>query len=619
MNNQYVGAPYNFIDFPSKWIERYASVDDLPPHDRYVEERLTGTIELTWQAESPVFVGGGKDKERFFQNHEGFAIPGSTVRGLIRSHVQILGMANWRDDIENERFLYRTFASKNSRLNDQYEARMGMTSTCKLQRQRKEKGRAFPEKLQAGYIVKTGKNQYKIYPALADDSGRQFYEIKESELRRMNPDRSLGIRYMYRVHSDRKQNLQRDVRYEPYICEVKYDMKADGRVNSIVPPDSTDPKKQKGYLLSSQWIEKKQTHYLIREMDESHPGIPVPVELVFSYERDLVRKKYKGNAKYAFYHLPEQLNKPKPVFYVHTDGQLYFGFTKYLRIFYDHTIHEGIPAHLREGWKLDYDKSLFGFISSKKDKVDRSYKGRLSFSDMQAVGNPRELPPVQMVLAGPKATAYSLYLKQPEAEQGKLMTYNDDGFELRGMKRYWLKTEVKPEKAKSDKVNVTIRPLDRGTRFTGTIRFVNLAPDELGLLLWAIMLNDGCDFNVGMGKPYGFGHMHLLRDSVKVTIENLEKKYNTKNLVFRDQYVETADPEQYIAIYKKYMKDQFDVDIDKEPHVQTFMAMSSYRLSPGRSRYMRIDKKEYDDLHPLPTVQDTIAGRTPKFIKPINR
>ena len=42
--------------------------------------------------------------------------------------------------------------------------------------------------------------------------------------------------------------------------------------------------------------------------------------------------------------------------------------------------------------------------------------------------------------------------------------------------------------------------MKKGTTFSGTIRFKNLKEDELGLLLWSLLLNDGCYQSIGMGK-----------------------------------------------------------------------------------------------------------------------
>ncbi len=405
------------------------------------------------------------------------------------------------------------------------------------------------------------------------------------------------------------------------MCRVSYSLKDDGRrIHRIEPPDVSGPGMEQGWLLSSGRIAGKMTHYLVREPDLSHPGIQIPKELVESYEQDLIRKKLGGshqrNRSNDFYQLPQNQGI-KPVFYAQSDKLLYFGFTPYLRVFYDHDIHHGIPEAFRTGWKLDYAKSLFGFSAQKEYGVDQSYKGRVAFEDMQAEGQPKEMNPVKVVLGEPKATAYSLYLKQPEAEKGVLRTYNSPDFELRGMKQYWLKTRIHPESTGNPRVDAEIRPLDRGTVFRGRIRFFNLTEDELGLLLWALMLEPGCSFQVGMAKPYGFGQMKLLQDSVKLKIENLERKYRQTNLTFRDDFMDEKDPMFYIQKYKEYMKTNYRIDIDTEPHIHSFFTMRKVRLEPEKARYMKIGSgvNEYRSLDPLPNVEEVAKGVRRRFRK----
>lgn len=78
------------------------------------------------------------------------------------------------------------------------------------------------------------------------------------------------------------------------------------------------------------------------------------------------------------------------------------------------------------------------------------------------------------------------------------------GFQLRGYKLYWLK-EAGAASTDKEKAASKLRPLPAGTVFSGVIRYRNLRPDELGLLLWALRLENGCFQSVGMGKPYGYG------------------------------------------------------------------------------------------------------------------
>lgn len=655
-NSGYVGAPYNFIDFPRRWIARYDSFDQLPPHDRYGDGLLSGSIELEWEAETPVFVGH-KGQGGFFRSHQGFAIPGSSVRGMIRSHVQVLGMCNYRDDIEDQWFLYRDMASQNQKLQEQYRASLGLASHNKQVAQQQERG-ALPEKLKAGYVEKGEDGKYYIFPAQQDEKGAQMYRVSERHLKGMKlpPDK---VKLMYKKEfweKNIKELTPQDINkeydkdgYRPYYVPICYTMDpAKGKIGKIMMHDanSAEGKMHEGYLLSSGYMYAgtdprtgqtkpgKLTHYIIRAAEENTPGQAIDKAYVDAYNTDLVRKKYKGNEKldreYEFYHLPAETGKRKPIFYVETAGEItYFGFTPYLRIFYDHSVHQGIPQAFREGDKLDYCKSLFGFSAYPSSSAGESaesdgaqaYKSRISFEDMQAVGEPCEMEPIRLILAEPKATAYPLYIKQPDASQtGELATYNDPDFSIRGMKRYWLKKEEHPEKSgkKNDKITSCLRPLPKGTCFQGRIHFFNLAEDELGLLLWAIMLEPESKVQIGKGKPYGYGRMKLKREKVILQIENLAAKYGMR-LSFAADYLKPCSPEKYIQAYWEYVQEKYQIDIRQEPHVQSFFKMVNTVLPNEQVRYMEIagegKNNEYKDLHPLSPVEDVIEGKVARRVK----
>ncbi|AEG61720.1 TIGR03986 family CRISPR-associated RAMP protein [Desulforamulus ruminis] len=644
-NFEYVGAPYNFIDFPRRWVARYDGFEQLPPHDRYGDGLLSGSIDLKWKAETPVFIG--HKEEGFFRNHQGFAIPGSSMRGMIRSHIQILGMCNYRDDIENQWFLYRDMASRNQRLKAQYRANLGIVSHNIQSAQQQERG-ALPDKLKAGYVEKGEDGKYYIFPAQQDKKGVQMYRISERHLRRMKlpPDK---VKLMYKkefweqdINKLTPQDINKEYYdkhgYRPYYVPVCYTMDAaKGKVGKIVIKDavSAEGQMEEGYLLSSGYMyagkSGKLTHYIIRAAEENIPGRAIDKTYVDAYNTDLIRKKYKGNERldkeYEFYHLPEEAGRRKPIFYVETAGKItYFGFTPYLRIFYDYSVHQGIPQAFRAGDQLDYCKSLFGFSAypssndgelAEPDAV-QAYKSRISFEDMQAVGNPCEMDPIPLILAEPKATAYPLYLKQPDAPStGELATYNEPNFTIRGMKRYWFKEEERLEKnhKKNDRILSYLRPLPKDTYFQGRIRFSNLAQDELGLLLWAIMLEAESKVQIGKGKPYGYGRMKLKREEVILQLEDLAIKYGSR-LTFASDYLKPGCPEKYIQAYWKYMQEKYQIDIRQEPHVQSFLMMAKQVLRNEQVRYMEIERQangeknnEYKGLHPLSSVKDVVEGK----------
>ena len=93
--------------------------------------------------------------------------------------------------------------------------------------------------------------------------------------------------------------------------------------------------------------------------------------------------------------------------------------------------------------------------------------------------------------------------------------YFDDEIELRGYKQYWYGAEKVPEiDQKNENIPTIIKPLPKETVFHGTVKFKNLSEDELGLLLWALQLDNGCYQGIGKGKPFGYGCVSVKIDSL---------------------------------------------------------------------------------------------------------
>ncbi|OUQ24008.1 hypothetical protein B5E80_08270 [Flavonifractor sp. An135] len=85
-------APYNFVPFSEKLLIRYETPGELPRHDRIDPALHSGEIQVELKAETPVFVSDGQPDPHFFRGPDGtYQIPGSTVRGLVRENMQILG------------------------------------------------------------------------------------------------------------------------------------------------------------------------------------------------------------------------------------------------------------------------------------------------------------------------------------------------------------------------------------------------------------------------------------------------------------------------------------------------------------------------------------------------
>ena len=92
---------------------------------------------------------------------------------------------------------------------------------------------------------------------------------------------------------------------------------------------------------------------------------------------------------------------------------------------------------------------------------------------------------------------------------------------MRGRKFYRHQNVAKEQEfiraeEKKDDQNRTLRDALRpGAKFNFDIEFENLAPVELGALLWSIEMEDGMFHKLGLAKPLGFG-------SVKIGIKKIE-------------------------------------------------------------------------------------------------
>lgn len=565
-NINYSYAPYNFIPLSKRVIERYKGIEYLPGHDEFVNNTLSGEIEYTIENVTDLIISNGNGK--FFKNVDNnYAIPGSTIRGKLRSNISTLGFSAIAQDIEDERFLYRRFASNSSNLNKEYNDRLGM----KIER---VNGKSFSilKNVNAGYVKKISDEEYVIIKSKTI-KGRTYFRISEKDLiHKYNGMK--GINFM----NDKRKTQS----YEPYTREVSFEVNENN--NGIKSIGEKNQLKNNGYILGSGSIYKKQSHYIINEIDSEKDNendyIRLSVDDIRIYKKYYIKdKKSKLNSK-GFYSLPENRGDIKPIFYVEYNGKVYFGFTQYLRLFYDKSIYDGIPdVHKRD--IFDYKKSIFGFINTKK-----GYKSRVSVEDAVVVGNVKTRKHT-MVLGEPKATCVHLYLKQ-DGDRSGLHSYNGE-FEIRGIKYYWLKEFVSPEEAKGN-VNTIEEAIENGARFKGRIKFNNLNEDELGLLVWALYIHKDANQNIGKGKPYGFGNIKIKDISIKV--QDTNKKYNN---IFEEN-IKNLEVIECIEKYKDYVKGYFSDldDIEDDLAIKTFIEVhkNTNRVEPVS--YMSL-KKENDN------------------------
>lgn len=605
-NNKYVGAPYNFVPFYNDVVG--VDEDNLKVHDKIRDNLISGEISYTVKAETPIFISdGNKDNPNFVKNERGeYIIPGSTMRGLIRNNVQILGLSSFDDDINDYNLMYRDVTGGIDKEN--YKELLG----AKQISIGNGKKISILSNVKAGYIGKKA-GKYIIYKTKVDKIKKEYQEMNYYALSERNINENIDSFPYIKKNNNCQQNIlkgkkddfiknvikgrthyigKENKQYDPGFRRISYEL-AD--LNKIVCIDDEGKCSNDGYLVSSGQIREKKAHYVIPAIDKTKDAIEISNADINAYKIDFEKKKNILGKNAGYFKLPEE-NEIKPVFYiVGKNNKLYFGFTPSLRLFYDYNIKHGFKQKNKE---FDYTKSIFG-VSNK----DFSYKSKVSFVDC-IIENKDILEDRKVILAEPKPSSFMDYLVQ----NNNKITYNSDNFELRGVKQYWLHSNpVESNNSNNTNIGSSIVPMNSGTEFKGKIRFQNMTKDELGLLLWSIKLEANSWMNIGMGKPYGYGAISIKNLNVKI-LDNKEAYRIDNNKINFNPY-ENIDIKEYINCYIETIKKKINGrDIHELETVKVFFAMKNSNNMPDieKIRYMSIDKKEYQNRKPLKSAMETL-------------
>lgn len=397
-----VHAPYNFVPFSEKLLIRYESLDQLPRHDRIDPSLKSGEIQVELRAETPVFVSDGQQDPHFFRGPDGtYQIPGSTVRGLVRENMQILGFGLVRpgEDLDDVQIYFREIAGAKHSITGPLKG--DYWKTLDIESGRTSAGKPFtnPRKVQGGYLYRE-KDKYYIRPV------RTFYRVPRS-------------------HPDVQKFGKRDARVVP----VSYQLSGE-RVTRI--GGAGEWPKQGLLLYTGRPVgNKSNSLYLFPAEDYHEKPVWVPPQDVTAYTVDWEKRRRALRSAASFWALPKG-REHKPVFYACCEGHLYFGCSRFLRIGYRHLPSHGLPqCHRDQAGKkaplLDYPSAVLGFARGQV-----AYRSRVSFGDFHLEGKVRELPPIRTVLSEPKPSYYPAYVVDGQH-------YNKDNFCLRGYKQYWLK------------------------------------------------------------------------------------------------------------------------------------------------------------------------------------
>ena len=203
--------------------------------------------------------------------------------------------------------------------------------------------------------------------------------------------------------------------------------------------------------------------------------------------------------------------------------------------------------------KHDLSDTIFGYIVSGKE--GESSSGRVGFSDLFCKSGAKIISK-NYVLGEPKSSFFPAYLGRFSAKK----PYDDNESLIAGRKLYKVRNKIAESNLSNDNENIRSKVdlVDTGSEFTGTITFHNLKPEELGALLWVMTFGEGVADNscyyhtLGHAKPMGAGAVQfkLNRNSIEIP----EYMTDGSNVLIGDERISKDDLiEKCINRFKQLM------------------------------------------------------------------
>ncbi len=639
----YALAPYNFVPLP----EQVVTVGEPPDHDHY--EGNTGYIECELETKSPLYVRGmmtqtsfeevgdkpfhelndeqKQERAKFFilRDNEP-VIPGSSLRGMIRALVEIVGYGKVRP-VTDKNMLFRAVGDPAS-LGQFYRAQMLGSSKVPSPDTQLD----YPSsQLRGGYLrVRDGRRF--IQPAL-QHQGESFIHVEYDDAKALGIQQGLQSVHPIFVQPASRKPSSRGKRGQGNLT---LDIAIAPQGGVALRDDNQQPKSGmvEAVLVVSGHMggqHPKHWHCAIYTPDPNAELIPISDEMWKTYEQD--RDETRG------FPTRKLTQDGDPLFYlVDENKQLrFFGPTMMFRLPYLKTANDFVPGRLRRESDIDLAEAMFGHAKGIGEGKQRAYASRVFVSDAvletgQAnvwFENQEVLTP--KILSSPKPTTFQHYLVQGDEaarEKKSLKHYASETPKetvIRGHKLYWHKPEdmsradieIEEKNRETTKTQQTgIKPVRAGVTFKFRVHFENLSDAELGALLWVLGLPDDYCQSLGMGKPLGMGAVKIT-PMLFVSNRNLRYTGLFENDKWADGVHQETDRERFTRAFETFMLDKMDAadkasatTFSEVERIQMLLKMLKFPgPDRGWTRYMTIEpENEFkerpvlpDPLHIVPT------------------
>lgn len=510
-----IKAPYNFVPFNKQvvsphWMEQIS-------HDIPFADGLSGKIEVTLKAESPIFVRDGIGQKQAKDNYDGdvqqnphlfsnyggrYFIPGTSIRGMIHNVLEILSFGRMEEKVNDHKYALRDLSGA---MKDQYLKDFK------------------PDKIYCGWLKKDGET-YKLTDCglpgrishrEIDRAFRTTISAYFSRGGRFNPkkDYEKSAQKKYEAFGTNSPN-QRFTFDRDDVGRKIYTIDPSGsHEGTLVFTGQPGFRQQKNGKWSGHHLE-----FIFFKGSEKELEVPEKVmkDFFFAYYE---QEKPKWSEDWKVWRVKLAKGEEIPVFF-HKNGNdiKSLGLSYLYKLPYNNSVLDAITHHQGKG-KPDLSEAIFGHVDKNNALKGRVHIGHAFASHAEVDTEKKD------VLSGPKASYYPTYMRQNVNGAGAVSQYNtfmNKGAEIAGWKRYpvhanGVEHNPPPVGTNSEKILTKFIPLKAGAEFTFSIRYHNLRPVELGALLSALTFHgtEHTFHSIGMAKPLGYG-------KVSLTIANTE-------------------------------------------------------------------------------------------------
>jgi CRISPR/Cas system CSM-associated protein Csm3 (group 7 of RAMP superfamily) len=547
--NIYSKAPYNFIPLNEKVVP----AEEIPEFDRYyTENRFTGYIDIEIKALTSLYIRDTLTEEEYKQklekekrdetyiNPDFFSpgglprIPGSSLRGMIRTLVEIMSFGKFMF-FDDARLYYRGLADKCKNLRDEYRNKIRGKSAGILYKVRFE------------YFIKPSKGFKQISKdearKIIEKNGYTYGEFKHYK-----------VNNAYIVVSGPMQGKKRDwliefpdektdeIRVSPEdIQNYKNDKNRSDRV-----PDLLKLAKDEVpcfYIMYKDSKEKDKIAFghtgFFRLAYEKTIGDHIPSELKNPDITDLAEAIFgneKTHAGRVFFEdayldgkpedfilpsaIPKILSNPKPTCFQHYIEQKPENLENHPK----NLAHYNSENPIR-GYKLYWHRSGLNYEAEEISFDEEDFNKLLSDFN-------KSKDDFNEYIIEEKNNKVKINLKKLPNE---------------------LKEIIIKSVGKYETQHTLLKPINKGAVFRGRIRFENLSKVELGALLFALDLPDGLAHKLGMGKPLGLGSVKI---TPKLYLSDRMKRYTDLFAEWDGLNDETNRITEFKDEFEKYVLDK---------------------------------------------------------------